>query len=193
MCIHTTHAHTHTRTSIRNTCTLTQTHTHVCISLVLLYVYVCVCLQLLLLSYRVEHTFSGLCSSLLLQCRLVRVAAHAMSLLLATYLDFDTEQKWGIEKWEREGVLIVRVMEKMLHDPCHAPCMVSGLCVCVCLERVLVFSFAVLFSQRWSRVFGKDWWTWRSKDQVLESKEHFTLVVKPRPWHPCWMIHVILS
>ena len=51
--------------------------------------------QLLLLSYRLEHTFVGLSPSLVLQCRLVRASAHAMSLLLASYLDFDTEHRYG--------------------------------------------------------------------------------------------------
>ena len=50
-------------------------------------------LQLLLLSYRLEYGFTGLSPQLLLKCRLVRVAAHAMSLLLAVHLDYDTERR----------------------------------------------------------------------------------------------------
>ena len=51
-------------------------------------------LQLLLLSYRLEYGFTGLSPQLLLKCRLVRVAAHAMSLLLAVHLDYDTERRY---------------------------------------------------------------------------------------------------
>ena len=50
-------------------------------------------LQLLLLSYRLEYGFTGLSPQLLLKCRLLRVAAHAMSLLLAVHLDYDTERR----------------------------------------------------------------------------------------------------
>ena len=50
-------------------------------------------LQLLLLSYRLEYGFTSLSPQLLLKCRLVRVVAHAMSLLLAIHLDYDTEKR----------------------------------------------------------------------------------------------------
>lgn len=49
--------------------------------------------QLFLLSYRLEYGFASLSPQLLLKCRLIRVAAHAMSLLLAVHLDYDTERR----------------------------------------------------------------------------------------------------
>ena len=51
--------------------------------------------QLLLLSYRLEYGFTSLSPQLQLKCRLVRVAAHAMSLLLAIHLDYDTERRYS--------------------------------------------------------------------------------------------------
>ena len=55
-------------------------------------------LQLLLLSYRLEHTYSNLSPVLGVKVQLIRVAAHAMLLLLAIQLDFDTEQRYTLTR-----------------------------------------------------------------------------------------------
>ena len=52
--------------------------------------------QLLLLSYRVEHLFAGLSPLLAHKCHMVRLSAHAMSLMLAVHLDFDTEHRYTV-------------------------------------------------------------------------------------------------
>ena len=71
--------------------------------------------QLLLLSYRLEHTFVGLCPAVVLQCRLVRVAAHSMSLLLAFHLEFDTENRCAYAAQRRHyEVKIVHIHVYML-------------------------------------------------------------------------------
>ena len=65
-------------------------------------------LQLLLLSYRLEHTYFNLSPDLGVKVQLIRVAAHAMLLLLAIQLDFDTEQRYTLTRktshiWEFEN------------------------------------------------------------------------------------------
>jgi len=49
--------------------------------------------QLLLLSYRLEHTYTNFSLELGVKVRLIRVAAHAMLLLLAMQLDLDADQR----------------------------------------------------------------------------------------------------